>query len=50
MLYEVITLFERKVFTQAMYQDRNDFVFEGGGIESNGKGILLTTSASYNFV
>ncbi|HCO67004.1 MAG TPA: agmatine deiminase [Dysgonomonas sp.] len=38
-------LFEKKVFRQDVaYINRKDFVFEGGGIESDGKGTLLTTS------
>ncbi len=37
-------LFNKNVFPNAIYKDLNDFVFEGGGIESNGNGILLTTS------
>lgn len=37
-------LFDEGVFAHADYRDLNDFVFEGGGIESNGNGILLTTS------
>ncbi len=37
-------LYNKKAFRNSTYMDFNDFVFEGGGIESNGNGILLTTS------
>lgn len=36
-------LFEAGVFKNYDYKDLNSFVFEGGGIESNGDGVLLTT-------
>lgn len=38
-------LFSKNVFSSDVkYINRKDFVFEGGGIESDGKGTLLTTS------
>ena len=37
-------LYNAGIFKNAGYLNLNDFVFEGGGIESNGNGILLTTS------
>jgi len=38
-------LFAEKMFQpDVQYINRKDFVFEGGGIESDGKGTLLTTS------
>lgn len=38
-------LFAQKIFRPDVgYINRKDFVFEGGGIESDGKGTLLTTS------
>ncbi len=38
-------LFAKKIFQpEVKYINRKDFVFEGGGIESDGKGTLLTTS------
>lgn len=37
-------LYQKGIFENSAYCDLNDFVFEGGGIESNGNGILLTTS------
>ncbi len=36
-------LFDSGVFKNCEYVDCNDFVFEGGSIESNGAGVLLTT-------
>lgn len=38
-------LFEQKVIVDAKYKNCNHFVLEGGSIESNGKGVLLTTEA-----
>ncbi|MDR2963726.1 MAG: agmatine deiminase family protein [Bacteroidales bacterium] len=36
-------VFDSGFFNHARYVDLNDFVFEGGSIESNGAGVLLTT-------
>jgi agmatine/peptidylarginine deiminase len=39
-------LFENKVFTKnVQYSDKLDFILEGGSIESDGKGTILTTSS-----
>lgn len=38
-------LYDAKIFNSAVgYKDYNDFILEGGSIESDGKGTILTTS------
>ncbi|MFB6317176.1 agmatine deiminase family protein [Saccharicrinis sp. FJH54] len=38
------TVFEGHVFANGTYEDHNHFILEGGSIESDGKGTILTTS------
>ena len=41
-----VGLFRKGIFnTETGYTDCNDFILEGGSIETNGKGTILTTSA-----
>lgn len=35
---------EMKLFPQSFYRNRRDFILEGGSIETDGRGTLLTTS------